>query len=308
MVLCWFALPVFAFLGIFSVKYRKLTKEALDCVFHTITFRKCKSGLDDRMKASAAGKALKIHPKLGKFVFKYFTILSILLMVFFAWSTYASVVGFYNFYYYGNCNGPESTGFCVFDPAGAYSTYSELDLGDSDEMVLPVLEDDDPIIGPLNAEFTVIEFGCYACPYTKKAEPTVKEVIEHYNGRVNFQFKTIVIPNHYESYAAALSSECFAEQGKYKEFHTEVFANQENLTTKFIDELSISLGMNNSQFRECVFDERYKSRVDEDTIMGIKARVGGTPTFFVGEKRIVGPKPLKTFITLIDRALEDMAE
>jgi len=57
--LCWIALPIFAVLGIFSAKYRKLTIESLECLFKTATFQKCKSGLDDRIKSQITGKLLK---------------------------------------------------------------------------------------------------------------------------------------------------------------------------------------------------------------------------------------------------------
>lgn len=64
MVLCIIALPIFVILSIFSAKYRKLTLESLDCILRTATFRKCRSGLDDRIKSSLTGKMMKFSRKL----------------------------------------------------------------------------------------------------------------------------------------------------------------------------------------------------------------------------------------------------
>src|SRR3989344_422193 len=170
MVLCLIAFPVFAILSVFSAKYRKLAMESLECIFRTATLRKCRSGLDERLKSSLAGKTMRVSPRLAGFIYNNYKILSWVVLIIFLWSLYGISVGFYNYARYGNCNGPEETGFCVFDPAGANSKISEIDAGIQSEIVYPSVDTDDPIIGPLNAQLTIIEFGCYACPYTKKAE------------------------------------------------------------------------------------------------------------------------------------------
>lgn len=113
MVLCLLALPVFAILGIFSLKYRKLTKDALDCLFRTVTLRKCTSGLDDRIRADITGTFLKFHPPTAKFFYKNYKIISWIILILFLWSIYAGGVGFYNYSKYGNCNGKDSAAFCV---------------------------------------------------------------------------------------------------------------------------------------------------------------------------------------------------
>lgn len=113
MVLCLIALPIFAILGVFSLRYRKLAKESLDCLFRTVTLRKCRSGLDERIKSDVTGKLMKVSPKLAKGFYKNYKLISILILILFIWATYVSVAGFYNYYKYGNCNGENSSEFCV---------------------------------------------------------------------------------------------------------------------------------------------------------------------------------------------------
>ena len=196
MVLCLIALPIFAIIGIFSIKYRKLTKDALECLFKTVTLRKCKSGLDDRIKADLTGRVLKFSPKTASIFYKHYKIISWVILIILLWSLYVSGVGLYNYVNYGNCNGPESIGFCMLDPTGKNSKVSEIDITTQTEIVYPSIEADDPIIGPKDAELTIIEFGCYICHYTARAEPIVREVISYYKGKVNFQFKSFYIPHH----------------------------------------------------------------------------------------------------------------
>lgn len=116
MVFCIVALPILAILGIFSVRYRMLAKESFDCVFRTITFRKCHSQLDQRIKSRITGKILKYHPGTAKFIFKHFEILSWIFMILFIVSAVFSGIGIYNYVAYGNCNGPGSNAFCIFNP------------------------------------------------------------------------------------------------------------------------------------------------------------------------------------------------
>jgi len=304
MVLCLIALPIFAVLGIFSIKYRKLAKDSLNCLFKTVTLRKCESGLDDRIKAGITGKLLKYSPKTAGFFYRHYKIISFLILALFIWSAVEGTIGTVNYIKYGNCNGPDSSGFCILDPTGHYSGVSEVDsFLKPEQTVCPQPEPDDPILGDEYAKLTIIEFGCYTCPYTKDAEPVVNEILGEYEGKVNIQFKSVAIPDHLDSYTAALSANCFKEQGKYAEFHNSVF-NLEKVTPNALTALAEKKGLNMTQYDLCMDHEEYKDEVEADTRAGINAGIEGTPTFFVGKEKIVGPKPLKTFKTVIDKELQ----
>jgi hypothetical protein len=292
MALCLVALPVLAVLGIFSVKYRKLTKDALNCLFKTATLKKCESDLDERIKSGITGNMLRYSPKTAKFVYKNYKILSWVFILLLLWSSYEASVGAYNYINYGNCNGPESTEFCILDPTGKYTGTSELEL-DLFNIEPPEVALDDPIIGG-EAELTAIEFGCYVCPYTKKAEKTTQELLEKHKGKINIQFKAVEIPGHKNSLNTAMASLCAHEQDKYQEYHERIFQTQIQ-TEEDIHEIAESAGLNMSKYRECYDTRKYESQVEKNTNEGIKSGIQGTPTFFIEDKMIAGPKPLKTF-------------
>jgi hypothetical protein len=115
MVVCIIALPVLLIMGIFSMRYRILAKEAFECIFNMVTLRPCKSKLDQRIKASLTGKIMKHHQGFARWVFKNFAILSWIFVIIFAVSLAFSVWGVYNYAVYGNCNGPTPGAFCVFN-------------------------------------------------------------------------------------------------------------------------------------------------------------------------------------------------
>jgi len=114
MVVCIIALPVLLILGIFSMRYRILAKDAFECIFEMVTFKPCKSKLDQRIKSSITGKTMKHYPGFARWIFRNFEILSWIFVIIFIASIIFSAWGVYNYAAYGNCNGPQSIGPCIF--------------------------------------------------------------------------------------------------------------------------------------------------------------------------------------------------
>jgi hypothetical protein len=113
MVICIVALVVFSIMGIFSLTYRKLAKEAFECTFRMVTFRPCKSKLDERIRAKIISKLMRI-PSLAKFVYKYFTTLSWIFVIIFFASLGYSAYGVYNLIVHGTCTpGSDNCPFAV---------------------------------------------------------------------------------------------------------------------------------------------------------------------------------------------------
>ena len=114
-MICLIALIVFGILGIFSVAYRQIAKEAFDCVFRRVTLRNCESGLDKRLKSQITGKLMRKSPKIARFSFRHFEIISWVFTILMVISLIYSVLGGYNFIMYGNCNGEDSQEICVYN-------------------------------------------------------------------------------------------------------------------------------------------------------------------------------------------------
>jgi len=118
-MICLIALVVFGVLAIFSAKYRGYFKEAADCVFRRMTLRKCTTSFDKKMKVKISSKLSSKSKKLGSFTFKHFESLSwivtIIMIVSLVYSAFFGFMGVYNWYVFGNCNGPDSNAACVFN-------------------------------------------------------------------------------------------------------------------------------------------------------------------------------------------------
>lgn len=102
----------FSILGIFSVRYRKLAKEAFDCVSRRVTFRPCESKLDQRLKSKLTANLLDT-PRLAKFVYKQFEIISWVFVLIFFSSMFYTGYSLYNLIVYHACD-PHNPEGCVF--------------------------------------------------------------------------------------------------------------------------------------------------------------------------------------------------
>jgi len=180
-MICLIALIVFSILGLFSVSYRKLAIKAVECVFRRVTLRPCQSGMDRQLKNQLIGLASRKNISLARLLAKYFEVISWIFTALLIVSLALSVRGIYFYIMYGNCNGQNSDEFCVFDALNPKEEYSCEDpsLITNSQPIKPNV-DDDAFFGDRNSTITFIEFGCYACPYTKEAQSAVKEVLKNY--------------------------------------------------------------------------------------------------------------------------------
>ncbi|MDO8339437.1 MAG: thioredoxin domain-containing protein [Candidatus Burarchaeum sp.] len=315
MVLCIIAAVVLSVLAIFSASHRKLAIEAWKCVFNMVRLRPCETGFDDKIKAQVVGAMMLRSKILAKLTYKYFTLLSWIFVILSLVSMFFFVQGIYSFALYGNCNGPNSTEFCIYRGllGGSGGNYS---IEGTPSQLVPPTSLAGHSLGPTDAPVTIIEFGCYSCPFTAKSERVVKQVLEDYAGKVRFIFKPFPLPNHPFSRVAAHAAECAGLQGKYWEYKDALFARQadwrENGNPVFID-LARGLGLNETGFTQCVLGasqtcERIDQFIDTTFQEGLDSKIYGTPTFFINGKPLVGPQPYESFKALIDAELAKAGE
>ncbi len=307
MVFCIAAWIVFGILGIFSAKYRKYAKESFSCFFRTLTLRKCESGFDEQMKMKAAVRISKHSPALGKIVREYFQTISWIFVFIMLASLGYTLFGLYNFVQYGNCEGTQPYSFCALNPESYGFAFN------FPWTVKPVPLRDSPSIGLENAPVQVVEVGCFTCPYTRKAEPLVEQLLKDYNGKIHFSFKYFPLPSHPYSLEAAQSAECAHEQEKFWEYKQSLFAAQTvceqedthpDLRPIFL-ETAKGLDLNLKQFQQCVDENRHMEFVLQSKQDSIDAGIYGTPTFYINGKVLVSPQTYAELQNSVEEALRN---
>lgn len=304
-MICIIALIVFGILGIFSASHRKIAAEAFDCVFRRVTLRPCTSGLDKRLKAQITGGFLRKTPWLGKQIYKYFEIISWVFLILMLLSIYFTGQAVYNYAMYGNCNGPNSDQFCIFDPFATHDTSnstvcSATGLYDESVLVLPE-HIKGYSIGLESYKHHIIEFGCYSCPYTKKSFEAVRKVLQNHEGEVYFTFVDSPLPIHNFSYKIAEFSQCvnILNKDAYWPLHASIMEHKDDVNYEWLYNQSTTYGVKKEDIEQCIQSGVGMKKLNESIALGKEANIFGTPTFFVDGKALVGPQDYKTFEDLL---------
>ena len=306
-MICLIALVVFGILGMFSVAYRKIALEAFDCVFRRLTIRKCTSGLDKRLKSQIIGRLMRKSPKLARITYKYFEIISWIFTIIMILSIVYTAIGGYNYYLYGNCNGPNEDSFCIFDPLGGNSKFSDIATDESCS-IEPIEKKDLTLEGVnlnsfpkyyRNAENDVVFIGCYACEYTRKAYHTIKKLTERDD--VNFIFAHFPAKDNTQFISNILNCINEINENKFVKFNDILFTSDEILLKNEVDVFEVieDIGLDKEAIRQCSYSERIQNITENQIFELQKTGIYGTPTVFVNGKAVVGPKPSRVYGRLL---------
>lgn len=311
-MICFIALIIFGILGIFSASHRKLALEAFDCVFRKMTLRKCTTGLDVRLKSQITGTFLESSPKLGTFLYRYFEWFSmfftLLLVASLVWTAYSG----YNYYAYGNCNGPsvdDQAGLCLFDITGEnaqVTTCSNEDLLQQNKAAVePTLQDVDLSIFPSyqppeikNIKDKLVYIGCYACLNTKKVNPLMNQLVTENKDTLDFIF--VHLPLHKDTEYLSQLDNCLYQKNKvaFWKFHGALMnlpVNEVNQKEKVYALLAQINEINSKEIIACSESKEAEELLAKQLTEIKKMNVEGTPTIFVNEQAFIGPKPLRVY-------------
>jgi protein-disulfide isomerase len=160
-----------------------------------------------------------------------------------------------------------------------------------------------PEKGGKNAPVTIIEFSDYECPFCKRAETVVDQVMATYGDKVKVVFRDYPLPFHANARPAAEAANCAASMGKFWEYHAKLFANQTALTPDKLQSYATEIGLDGPKFAECMQQKPFAAAIDKDLEDGAKIGVSGTPAFFINGRMLSGAQPFDKFKELIDEEL-----
>lgn len=169
------------------------------------------------------------------------------------------------------------------------------------------IEPDDPVLGPVDAPVTIIEFADFQCPYcVRHFQETYPLIIAQYGDQVRFVFKNFPLTSiHPEADPAAQAAECAREQGMFWEYHDLLFGGTLGLGQAAYQGYAAQLGLDVAALNTCLEEGRYAQAVDQDMAQGQQLGVSSTPTFFVNGIALVGAYPFDVFASVIDYELEN---
>ena len=176
---------------------------------------------------------------------------------------------------------------------------------DRARLAVPV-DERDHVLGPASAEVTLVEYGDFECPYTRRARPVVRRLGQDFADRLLFVFRNFPLTRiHPHAQAAAEAAEAAGSQGRYWEIHDLLLENQRHLEDEDLRHYAEQLGLDPERFDRDLAQHAHARRVREDLRGGLESGVRGTPTFFVNGLRHDGPNDLAALRAAVEDALEE---
>ncbi|NQU83524.1 MAG: thioredoxin domain-containing protein [Parcubacteria group bacterium] len=166
------------------------------------------------------------------------------------------------------------------------------------------IDGDTHFAGDKNADVQLVVYSDFECSYCERHHETVKQIADKYGDDVFIAFKHFPLSFHQHAQAAALASECAAEQGNFWEYADGLFANQANFASEPWLDLAKEIGLDESKFTSCMDSEKFKNKVTENLNEGFDNGVDGTPATFINGELVAGALPFSDFEQIIDSLLQ----
>jgi protein-disulfide isomerase len=128
-------------------------------------------------------------------------------------------------------------------------------------------------------------------------------VLEQYPNDVKLVFKNFPLERiHKFAKNAAIAALAANQQGKFWEFHAELFKSYNQLSDAKFDEIAQALGLDMEQFKQDMQNPALAAMVERDLKDGVEAGVRGTPSIFING-RMLQQRSLPGFKQVIDDEL-----
>jgi len=306
---CIVALIVFSILGIFSATHRILAREAFNCVFRKITFKPCNTDFKEKIRGKLVGKLLNKSVVTARIFNRHFELISGIFFILMIVSTFGVIRGGYNYYLYGNCEGPNQSGFCVFDPLGEnfkvsqINTQCSLEEPTEKDLTLNGVNLDLFPSKNIGADDTIVFIGCYECDYTRKAYPVIQKLI--IKNQTNYVFAHYPAKEGIDNTLLSAYGYCAYQQNqdKFWKLNDLLFqsAKEKLFDQNYLDTLISEKGLDIEEIRECITTQKTKEIIESQLGELQKTHLYGTPTVFINGEALVGPKPYRVYERILKK-------
>lgn len=180
------------------------------------------------------------------------------------------------------------------------------DLNTGQTLVRPVDPARDHVWGPVDAPYTIVEYGDFQCGFCLKASGSIQEVHDELGDRLRYVWRHApLVQQHPNALAGAEASEAAAMQGHFFEFERGLFADQDNQRPTDIIRLAQTLGLDVAKFERDLVSPEVASRVRDDMFDAEAMSITSVPTFFVNGRRHTGPYDAQSLIRALQATADD---
>ena len=164
-----------------------------------------------------------------------------------------------------------------------------------------------PATGPKDALVTIVEFFDYQCPYCRRVQATLNELLARYPKDLRLVQRQNPLPFHAHAVPAAnLALEARAEKGDAGFFEAShaLFDDKRGLEDADLLSLGKELKLDPKKVAAAISQNTHAAEIEADADVASDFKASGTPYFFINGQRLSGAQPLAAFVTAIDAQLK----
>lgn len=158
-----------------------------------------------------------------------------------------------------------------------------------DPLVPSVDLERDHVLGPADAELTLVEYGSYACPRCHVVHEVIEGLRNRFGDRMRYVFRHLPIAGSEAALPAAELAEYAARTGHdFWVAHEALMERGPTFADGDLAEIALELGLPRNPGEEPAFGAA-QARVRDDVESARMSGVRATPTFFINGRRYTGP-------------------
>jgi protein-disulfide isomerase len=165
-----------------------------------------------------------------------------------------------------------------------------------------------PVLGAKDALVTIVEFFDYQCPYCRRVEATMAELLTRYPKDLRIVLRQNPLPFHARALPAAnLALEARAEKGDagFLDANRALFSDtRSKLEDADLLAIGKELKLDERRVQSAITSNTHAAEIEADADLATDFRASGTPYFFINGLRLSGAQPLENFVTAIDAQLK----
>ena len=147
----------------------------------------------------------------------------------------------------------------------------------------------DHVLGPADAEMTLVEYGSYACPHCHAVHEVVEELRSRFGERMRYVFRHLPVGgSESAARAAELAEHADLTAGRFWEVHEALMERGPVFSPDDFDRIARDFGLPPLDAAHEPGRSAARARVRADVESAARSGARVTPTFFIGGRRYAG--------------------
>jgi CDGSH-type Zn-finger protein/uncharacterized Fe-S cluster protein YjdI len=162
--------------------------------------------------------------------------------------------------------------------------------------------------GPVGAEITIIQYGDYDCPHTRKSNRILSEIMAEEPDTLRYVFRYFPLRHmHQNAEWFAELAQAAAEHGRFWELHDRLMRHLEAPNERQVRADVDEAGLDFDSLMRAMGGKNIRERVERDVVSGKAAGIHSTPSFFFNGVLHDGRYDKDTVLQKIQEARRELA-